>query len=572
MESEDWITGRARLGDALLGLVDAGHELGIADEEVALWRRVADCLDDSLLLLLTGEQGGGKTSLAGALVQDDFSSGGDFAVDCPPDLVMWKYGQEPMVIADSGLEENYRPVNGLKNLEFVEVAPRARGSATGAMERAYMMADLVVMVFSAADPWGEQQWQFLADMHGLRGQAVAVVLTHAEQRTEEELNAIVDHLCKRAQQVTGQQAGGFIFSTSSILAALRGRAEEGSSQEFNRVEDLRQWLIEVSAAQAEASIAGERVQSVIKVAARSVGEGFDKAQGDCDSEAECIRWIENELERQASRATALIAEETSGLLESYQGEMLNVRERLARQVGLLGAAGSLFQGGEWINTELQRVAGLVAGEVEAGLRGSIARVEDCLAGCRCRINERVAGVFGEGVLQDCRGDQQGPQAGECIDGLGRRVHLRVHEALEDREEATAIRAILGWRRMILWVSLAGLGVGAERAWALKLWSGHVEGLNLVLLPGACLVAFLWLLVYLRIKKRRILALYDRFMGTARSRLERRIEEIHGARVELLRQDLPGLLRCLRARAAELTAKRRHCREKAAQAISLAQEL
>ena len=110
------------------------------------------------------------------------------------------------------------------------------------------------------------------------------------------------------------------------------------------------------------------------------------------------------------------------------------------------------------------------------------------------------------------------------------------------------------------------------AWTLKLWSGHVEGLTLVLLPGACLVAFLWLLVYLRIKKRRILALYDRFMGTARSRLARRIKEIQGARVELFRQDLPGLLRRLRARAAELTAKRRHCREKAAQAISLAQEL
>ena len=122
MESEDWITGRARLGDALLRLVDAGNELGIAVEEVALWRTVADCLNDSLMLLLAGAGGCGKSSLAGALAQGDFEPGSEPS----PGLVIWKYGREPMDIADVDLLESYRPVNGLKHLEFVEVDARAR--------------------------------------------------------------------------------------------------------------------------------------------------------------------------------------------------------------------------------------------------------------------------------------------------------------------------------------------------------------------------------------------------------------------------------------------------------------
>ena len=81
-----------------------------------------------------------------------------------------------------------------------------------------------------------------------------------------------------------------------------------------------------------------------------------------------------------------------------------------------------------------------------------------------------------------------------------------------------------------------------------------------------------MLVYLRVKKRSILALYDRVMNTSRSRIERRIEEIHGSQVEFSGQGLPGILRSLRARAAELADKRHRCRERAAEAISLAREL
>ena len=568
MESEDWITGRARLGDALLRLVDAGNELGIAVEEVALWRTVADCLNDSLMLLLAGAGGCGKSSLAGALAQGDFEPGSEPS----PGLVIWKYGREPMDIADVDLLERYRPVNGLKRLEFVEVDARARGSSTGAMERAYMMSDMVGMIFSAADPWGEQQWELLGDMHRLRGQPVAVVLTHAEQRTEEELHAILDHLCKRAQQVTRQEAAGFIFPTSTILAARQGKPEEVTLQGSNGIEDLRQWLFESMSQQPETCAIRERVRSVLKVAAQSVEEGFEKAQGDCDVEAECIRWVEHEMEREAGQAMAHAEEDTTELLESYQGEMLKVRERLAGKIGLLGVAGSLFQGGGWVSAERRRIAGVVASEVEAGLRRSIVRMEDCIAGFRRRVSERIAGVFGGDVLEGCERFEISSRFGERLEVLGRRAHLRVHEALEDCEEGAAIGVMLGWRRIVVWMILLGIAVGAERAWALSLWPEHGEGLAVALVPGALGVTLLWMLVYLRVKKRSILALYDRVMNTSRSRIERRIEEIHGSQVEFSGQGLPGILRSLRARAAELADKRHRCRERAAEAISLAREL
>ncbi|MCP4849585.1 MAG: GTPase domain-containing protein [Verrucomicrobiaceae bacterium] len=567
MDSEEWITDRPRFGNALLTLVDAGHELGIAAEQVAVWHTVAESLNDALMLLLTGAEGCGKSSLAGALVKGDFEPG-----EPSPGLVIWKYGQESINIADIDLLESYRPANGLKHLEFVEVDERARESSTGAMERAYMMSDMVAMVFSAADPWGEQQWELLGDMHRLRGQPVVVVVTHAEQRTEEELLAIVEHLCKRAQQVTGQEVAGFIFSTSHILAARKGKDEEAVMQGENVIEHLRQWLLESMSRQAETGAIRERVQSVLKGAVQSVEVGFEKAQGDCESEAECIRRVEIELEDEAAGVMAVAEQETSGMLEGFKEEILKVRERLAGKIGMLGVGRSLFQGGGWVNAERRRVAGVVAGEVEVGLRRSVARMEGYVAESRRRISERVAGVFGEGLIKGSKGFEISPSDEEYLEVVGRRAQLRIHEALEDREEASAIGAMIGWRRMVLWIILLGIAIGVERAWALSFFPWHGEGLAAVLAPSALGVALLWLLVYLRVKKRRILTLYDRVMNASRSQMERRIEEIQETRIELFRQDLPGILHLLRQRSAELAAWRRCCRERVAGAISLAQEL
>ena len=152
------------------------------------------------------------------------------------------------------------------------------------------------------------------------------------------------------------------------------------------------------------------------------------------------------------------------------------------------------------------------------------------------------------------------------------ILLRVQEALEDREEVGAIGSMIGWRRIVLWVMLLGLAAGVQRVWSLILWSIYTEGFNLVVVPGALLVVLLWLLVYLRIKKRRILSLYDRVLNIARSQIERRIEEIQEIQMELCRQDLPGTLDVLKAKAGQSADDLHRCRENVAQAMSLARQL
>ncbi len=572
MDGDNWISCRVRLGNALLKLVDAGHELGIAAEAIAAWRTVAASLEDPLMVLLSGAGGCGKSSLAGALAQSSLVLETDQPPDCSPDLVMWKYGPEPMDVGDGDILESYHPAIGLKSCEFVEVSPRARDHEADALGRAYMMSDLVLLVFSAAEPWGEQQWELLGDMHRRREQPVAVVVTHSEQRTEEELHAIIEHLCQRAQQISSQEAPGFIVSTTEILAARQGASGGDVMQGAGGLAPLRQWFAQSMLQCSAVRAVRQRAQSVLKAAARSVVAALEKSVGDCDTETECIRWIDLEIERECRQALAAAAGEMAPVLECYQEEVLQLRARLSRKLGLLGVAQSLLQGGRWIATDRQRMAGVVAGVAEQGVSGSIVEMEGCILSSRQRIWERVAGVFGEDVIKDREKFEMRSRPAERLKELGRCANVRVYEAVADREEGAAIGAMLGWRGVFLWIILLGVAVGVERAGALSLWSWRGEGFSVFLVPGALSVTLLWLLIYLRGGRRRILAFYDRVMNASRVQIERSLEDIHGTEIERSRQGLPEALASLRARAAELTGKRRRCRERVAEAISCAQEL
>ncbi|MFP6873716.1 MAG: GTPase domain-containing protein [Verrucomicrobiales bacterium] len=572
MDGDNWISCRVRLSNALLRLVDAGHELGIAAEEIALWRTVAASLEDPLMVLLSGAGGCGKSSLAGALAQGSLVLETDLDPACSPDLVMWKYGPEPMDVTDGDVLESYHPAIGLKSCEFVEVFPRARDSEADALGRAYMMSDLVLLVFSAADPWGEQQWELLGDMHRRREQPVAVVVTHAEQRTEEELHAIIEHLCQTAQRISCQEAPGFIVSTTEILAARQGASEGDALQGARGIAPLREWLGQSILQCPAVRAARGRAQSVLKAAARGVVAALEKSVGDSGAEAECIRWIDLEIERECRQALAVAAGGMTPVFEHYQEEVLQLRAKLSRKLGLLGVPQSLLQGGRWIATGRQRMADVAASAAEQGVRGSIVEMEICISTSRRRIRERVAGVFGEDVIKDPVKFEVGSLPAERLKELGRRANVRVYEAVADREEGAAIGAMLGWRRVLLWMILLGVAVGGQRVWALSLWSWRGEGFSAVLVPGALSVALLWLLVYLRGRRRRILAFYDRVMDASRVQIERGLEDIHGIEIERSRQGIPEALASLRERAAELAGNRRKCRERVAEAISCAQEL
>jgi len=572
MDGEDWISGREHLGNALQSLVEAGHELGIAAEEVALWHTVAGSLNDSIAVLLSGKEGCGKSSLVGALAQDGHGATNNFSHEGAHDLIVWKYGSRSLNVSDTGLLENFRPVKSLRHIEFIEVDPEADVYATNATQRAYMMSDMVLMIFSAADPWGEGQWECLADMHSLRNQPVAVVLTHAEQRTGEELKAIIDHLCKRSEEITGFAAEGFLLTTTSILAALRGKDEEIHLPGVHSIPELRQWFSETVSQQPDTIALRDRVHAVMQGAAQSVHEGLDQVESNSGIETDCMRSVEDELKRGIEQTMVMLEEEKSGIMNAYESEMLKVREELANKFGLTGIAGSFFQGGGWIATELERVAGILATEVEAGLRRSISRAEDCLVASSRRIRKQIASVFGGEVTESWPEREQPRQGVKRLSRLDRQIHLRVHEALEDREEVGAIGTMIGWRRIVLWIMLLGLVAGAEMAWSLNIWSSYAEEIRLIIVPGALLVILLWFLVYLRIKKRRILLLYDRVLSIAQSQIERRIEEIQGLQMELCRQDLPETLGELRARAGQSADHLRRCRENAAHAITLARQL
>lgn len=195
MIGEEYFELRSRLGTDLYTLASLVRESGASPEDIQILDNLIASLKDPFVFVVVGEVNVGKSTLLNALFGADISKTG--VMPTTDRICFFKYG--PSVQATPigpNIDEVRVPCDFLKDFHIVDTpgTNSIENEHQQITERFVPMADLVIFVFSAMNPWGASAWHFLDKVHSHWRKNVIFVLQQSDLRTPEEISVIRDYM------------------------------------------------------------------------------------------------------------------------------------------------------------------------------------------------------------------------------------------------------------------------------------------------------------------------------------------------------------------------------------------
>jgi small GTP-binding protein len=310
MIADRYLQLKGELETGLAGLIKLGSEMQRSPEQLDTLQTLLRDISEPLLFVVVGEVKAGKSSLLNALFGNEFAK-----VDVLPAtdrVYIFRYGTEEKTTEVSPrLTKRYLPIPLLRDFNVVDTP------GTNTMVKEHQMtteefmprADVVLFVFSVANPWTQSNWEFLNFLQKTWLKNVIFVLQQIDLREPTEIDVIHRHLQDTALRQLGFVPPIFAISArKALLARTSGLDKERLWQEsaFGPLEDQINFIV------TESSTRMLKLRSTFQ-AARVV------------------------LEELAGEIAGLLgkisADET--VLSRLNGLLQNRRDQLRRQVGSL---------------------------------------------------------------------------------------------------------------------------------------------------------------------------------------------------------------------------------------------
>ncbi len=241
MIGDEYFQLRTRLSGQLHALAEVIRDLGGDTESIAIAENLIASLKEPFVFVVVGEVNVGKSTFLNALFGQDFSRTG--VMPTTDKILFFKHGPELQIVpVTSTLDEVHVPSDILRDFHIVDTpgTNSIENEHQEITERFVPIADLVIFVFSAMNPWGASAWQFLDKVHKHWMRHVVFVLQQCDLRSPEEIQVITDYMGQLSRQRYGQDFPLFPVSAKKAYQARSAGPGGGQLMEesgFQRLED-----------------------------------------------------------------------------------------------------------------------------------------------------------------------------------------------------------------------------------------------------------------------------------------------------------------------------------------------
>ncbi|MBV8098910.1 MAG: dynamin family protein [Verrucomicrobia bacterium] len=395
MVVEAYLEARARLAGVVGNLVSLARETDESPETVETLQTLSRSLADPLLFVVVGEVKAGKSSLLNAVFGQEFCK-----VDVLPatdKIYVFKYGEtEHDVAVSEHLTERYRPIPFLKNFNIVDTpGTNTIVASHHEITTSYVpLADLIVFVFSVANPWAASAWEFLRLLGNRWKKNIVFVLQQADLRSPEEVEIIIKHLDQTILQILGSSRPIFAVAAKKALQAkLKSNPPEEKLWQESNFAALEKWISETVTQSEQRGGKLRSTAQTAQVVANAIQVRLQSSVDLLKSDQEKLGTIRRSLEARKGQTLRQVG----GFIREMEMAYDNCRERgeklLEERLTLMQTFKMIFSGGRWEKDFQDQVERDVRTKVQEQIEHALGLLESDLRGIWHDLQERVQVQF-----------------------------------------------------------------------------------------------------------------------------------------------------------------------------------
>lgn len=422
MPGERYFAVRDRLSELLSWIGDLTGEVALEEEP----EHPVPVLSRPILIAAIGEVNAGKSSLLNALAGEEICPAGP--VPLTGEVRLYRHGENEDRPTDELLVECRRGVEYLRNFELLDTpGTNAKLNGHAAVAEPFLEhADLVLVVFTAENPWTAATWDAVSRLSPESLARTALVVQRIDLKQPQDIPIILGHMRDLSMKRLGQMLPIFPLSAKYALEAKRGPAVNGEAWTRSRFSDFEHFISERIC---DSMDRRQVLHDAYHHAARKIRRLealFDVQRRGMEDDGWFLSNIEREMEALRDSSLEAAPEALGAALERYRGEVDRIVRSLRSRLGWWRSLARLFSG-DGTAAEIETSFASRMQEVATGFaKDDAARLIDACSNHWETVRPRVVERMG---LEPGPCAVAGPERGNVVARFVARLEKAVPQAL-----------------------------------------------------------------------------------------------------------------------------------------------
>jgi len=330
---ERYFATRERLATLVGGIRSFAAENHAQPDETFSAARWQNELTHPFVIIACGEVNTGKSTLLNTLCGQALCP--TAALPTTDRLMHYRFGSARPQTKSGLLEEHFRPFDFLRDFEFIDTlgTDSASPAQLEVLDASAASADLVLGVFSVANPWSAATWDFISRLPSDVLERTVLIIQQADLREAVDLQVIRGHMADLSLKKLGRELPTFAVSAklacegryqASGLSLLADIISQAIYQSAPRLAFLDAWRT--------------RAATVL----REVEDRIDDQRRGLTQHGHFIDGIEREIDGMRGQFMARLPQHLGNVAAVFETEAVKVSSLLRRRLGAVTSLLRLF--------------------------------------------------------------------------------------------------------------------------------------------------------------------------------------------------------------------------------------